>query len=199
MREIEAEFLEQYKRTDNICRDMFSAETGITEYISRLEKSQRAGMSRIPGWNSWLYDLKHLRYVRNQITHSTGSSDCNEEDLATLDDFRERLLNYSDPLSLLHQMENGSADKKEPDRREEKPGPEKREEKTEPAFSRKTMEKEPEEEPIKKAEIKQPEQVKKGSGFDFLAFLTILLAFAVLAGVVYIIIFVIPNASDLGG
>ena len=31
-------FLEEYKRLDNLCKDMFSTSTGITTYIEELEK-----------------------------------------------------------------------------------------------------------------------------------------------------------------
>ena len=43
MNKLEIEFFEEYKSVDNICRDMFQTNQGITEYINQMERMDAAG------------------------------------------------------------------------------------------------------------------------------------------------------------
>ena len=44
-------FLESYKRLDNLCKDMFRSEKGVTTYIELMEQNRNKGKS-IPMWDS---------------------------------------------------------------------------------------------------------------------------------------------------
>ncbi|MBQ6479046.1 MAG: hypothetical protein IJI44_06730 [Erysipelotrichaceae bacterium] len=100
MNELEIELIEEYKRIDILIKDMFNSETGVSEYISRMDGNQRASYS-VPGWNSDYRQLKHMRYVRNRIMHNEGDSLCTESDLDFAYDFHDRLLSMDDPLAKL--------------------------------------------------------------------------------------------------
>jgi len=92
-------FLDLYKSFDNIIKDSFNSDTGVTEYINRMEDKMETGSEKVSGWKDDYYLLKHLRWLRNQITHESGQSECDQQDLQDLREFRERLLSCKDPLA----------------------------------------------------------------------------------------------------
>ena len=61
------------------------------------------GSYLVRGWENDLKQLKHYRWIRNQIVHEP---DCYEETMCEagddewLDDFYERIINQTDPLAL---------------------------------------------------------------------------------------------------
>lgn len=61
-------YMTSYKRLDNLCRDMYNGENGVTAYIEEMERYSYSA-SFIPGWKSTYDALKHYRYIRNQIAH----------------------------------------------------------------------------------------------------------------------------------
>ena len=49
--------------------------------------------------DSWDYDykmLKHVRWVRNNIAHGNGSSECSENDIKYVKDFYQRIMQQKD-------------------------------------------------------------------------------------------------------
>lgn len=102
MRDIEMRFLDEYKRLDNICGDMYSCKNGVSEYLVQMEQTPERDKTRIASWDDDYRILKRLRWLRNYITHETTPSDCNEDDFETLLSFHNRILCQQDPLSLLH-------------------------------------------------------------------------------------------------
>lgn len=93
-------FMQAYKRLDNLCRDMNGI--GVTGYLQDMESAPE-GRFCVPGWNDDLRRLKHYRHLRNRIAHE---DDADEEELCTagdadwLEDFHERILERTDPLSV---------------------------------------------------------------------------------------------------
>ena len=98
-------FLESYKHLDNLCKDMYGSEKGVTTYIEIMEHTS-GGSYRINGWDSDYKNLKHYRYIRNQIVHENYASEdsmCTGSDTAWINNFYSRILNRTDPLALYHQ------------------------------------------------------------------------------------------------
>ncbi len=102
MRTVEVEFLEDYKSLDNILKDAYHSETGVSTYIETMEGCADEGSEHVKGWKDDYYLLKRLRWLRNVISHEAGNSECEDEDLDRLKDFKERVLSGEDPLVLLH-------------------------------------------------------------------------------------------------
>lgn len=95
-------FLEEYKRLDELCKQVLDSDKGVTEYISEMEKDDSREM--IPMWNDDYKMLKRVRWIRNQLVHSPGSFDENlfaQEDILWLQNFRERIMACNDPFALL--------------------------------------------------------------------------------------------------
>ena len=101
---IQIEFLEEYKYVDAICRDMLGAEKGVTAYIEQLDETPMTVRYWITEWNDEYRQLKHIRWLRNQIAHSTGYVECTQSDLDWLKDFHNRLLTQQDLLAKAHRV-----------------------------------------------------------------------------------------------
>ena len=101
---IQIELLEEYKYVDAICRDMLDAEKGVTAYIEQLDETPMTVRYWITEWNDEYRQLKHSRWLRNQIVHSTGSVECSQSDLDWLKGFHNRLLTQQNLLAKAHRV-----------------------------------------------------------------------------------------------
>ncbi len=101
MQRLDRELFDEFKRVDGICRDMFSSQRGVSEYIEQMEQDFTYGQQRVPSWERDYRSLKRVRWLRNQIAHETTATDCSADDVAYLQDFHGRLLRQQDPLAVL--------------------------------------------------------------------------------------------------
>ena len=104
MDNIHIELLEEYKYVDAICRDMFGTKKGVSAYIEQLDETPMTVRYWITEWNDEYRQLKHIRWLRNQIAHSTGSVECTQSDLDWLKGFHNRLLTQQDLLAKAHRV-----------------------------------------------------------------------------------------------
>ena len=98
------ELLEEYKYVDAICRDMLGTKKGVSAYIEQLDETPMTVRYWITEWNDEYRQLKHIRWLRNQIVHSTGNVECTQSDLDWLKDFHNRLLTQQDLLAKAHRV-----------------------------------------------------------------------------------------------
>lgn len=106
MKDLDVKFLDTYKSFEKILSDMYSCQHGVSEYISIMEEKERScncDCMRVECWKADYKSLKHLRWLRNQITHSIDCADgfCEYNDLIVLNDFYDRILHQQDALSIL--------------------------------------------------------------------------------------------------
>lgn len=95
-------FMESYKHLDNLCKDMNGI--GITGYIKDMEQEQNGGFY-VSGWKNDYMQLKHYRYIRNQIAHENYADEsnmCSAGDTAWLEEFYRRIMEQTDPLALCY-------------------------------------------------------------------------------------------------
>lgn len=96
------DFFEEYKRLEKLCSEMYSCQNGVSEYIAQMERHAYKGQFSVSSWNNDYKMLKHVRGVRNQIAHDSGSYQISEpEDLDFVQEFHSRIYSGSDPLTLL--------------------------------------------------------------------------------------------------
>lgn len=98
-------FIESYKHLEKICGEIMNDERRLSAYIDEMLKKPN-GAYYVSGWNDDLKQLKHYRWVRNQISHEPGCSEqnmCEPSDAIWLDDFYARIMNQTDPLALYYQ------------------------------------------------------------------------------------------------
>lgn len=101
MLEIEVRLLEKYKRLEKFCRDSYSSQDGVNQYITEMEHNFSRGRSLISSWDNDCRMLKRVKKLRDKIAHEPSVTDCNEKDIVWLEDFYSRLLNRQDSLALL--------------------------------------------------------------------------------------------------
>lgn len=108
MNSIILEFLEAYKSLDELCKQILSSNQGVSEYISEMSDESQ-GYIKIACWKKDLNDLKRVRRIRNTLVHEPNSF---QDDLISIDDiewvkdFRSRIMESTDPFSLLYQLKN---------------------------------------------------------------------------------------------
>lgn len=108
MNSIESELFDEFKYVDKTCREMFNAEKGVSTYIEQMEMTPIAIRFRIPQWENDYKQLKHIRWLRNQLAHETGYVECTVADVYWLKDFHSRLLTQQDPLACVGKIERSS-------------------------------------------------------------------------------------------
>ena len=114
------EFFEEYKRLDKLCSEMYSCRNGVSEYISQMENSAYQGQFRVSSWTSDYKMLKHVRWVRNQIAHDSGTYQISEpEDLAFVRNFYGRIFSGQDSLTLLRSSMNAESEQRRQQRKQQ--------------------------------------------------------------------------------
>ena len=95
-------FFQEYKRLDNLCKDLFNCNKGISTYIEHMEK-YNFNAQKIQNWDSNLQKLKKYRHIRNLIAHENNSDEsdyCNKSDEKWIVDFYDSIIKRNDPLAL---------------------------------------------------------------------------------------------------
>ena len=99
-------FLDSYKRLERLCRDVMDDDRRLSAYIDEMVRLTD-GSRRVSGWDRDLKQLKHYRWVRNQIVHDPDCSEenmCGPEDVRWIEDFHARIMNQTDPLALYRRV-----------------------------------------------------------------------------------------------
>lgn len=107
-------FLEEFKRLDKLCKEMYRTDTGVTTYINEMKRVPASVSRAVPGWNADLKQLISLRHLRNHLSHDVGTLDktiCTKNDIDWLKAFYKRLYNQSDPLTLLYKRNKNKPQK----------------------------------------------------------------------------------------
>ena len=120
MRDLNIDFMDLYKGVDKFIRDAYSSAEGVSEYILMMEKNMYSGRRYVYSWDDDYSKLKHLRWIRNQLSHEVGydSDICEESDYDWLDDFRRRLFSSYDPLAAMNKAIKAERQRLEEQRRQ---------------------------------------------------------------------------------
>ncbi len=101
------EFLNEYKKLDELCRQILSSDKGVSKYIEEMCDEYK-GHRIVAGWERDYKQLKRLRWIRNRLVHETDSFVDNlieETDVEWLQTFYRRIMDREDPFALLYQSE----------------------------------------------------------------------------------------------
>ena len=102
MNDIENRFFEQYKKLDNLCKDLLNSKQGVSTYIAQMENTPAFERRYVNSWDSDYKMLKHIRWVRNDIAHSDYQSECTEGDIAYARNFYTRIMKQEDQFSIIN-------------------------------------------------------------------------------------------------
>ena len=101
--------LDSYKRLERLCRDVMDDDRRVSAYIDEMVRLTD-GSRRVSRWDRDLKQLKHYRWIRNQIVHDPDCSEenmCGPEDVRWIEDFHARIMNQTDPLALYRRATQG--------------------------------------------------------------------------------------------
>lgn len=101
------EFLEIYKNLDELCRQILSSDRGVSEYIDEMDFDNQRGRL-VAGWERDYKQLKRMRWIRNRLVHEADAFDknlVNVDDIEWLHTFYNRIMECTDPFSLLPQSD----------------------------------------------------------------------------------------------
>lgn len=96
------EFINSYKRLEKLCNEIYDSNHGISAYIDDMLRLTSASRY-VSSWDNDLKQLKHYRWIRNQIAHEPNCTEenmCEYGDARWIDDFYDRIMNQSDPLAM---------------------------------------------------------------------------------------------------
>lgn len=108
MNNIILEFLESYKKLDELCKQILSSDRGVSAYIDVMSNEYPEYMT-VACWKKDYKQLKKMRWIRNKLVHEANSFQenlINVEDIVWLKTFYSRILECTDPFSLLYQSRN---------------------------------------------------------------------------------------------
>ena len=101
-------FIDSYKRLEKLCNEIYGDNHGLSSYIDEMINNP-SGSRYVAGWDEVLKQLKHYRWVRNQIVHEpdcTEDNMCETGDAEWLESFHLRIMSASDPLSMYRKARN---------------------------------------------------------------------------------------------
>ena len=106
------EFQEEYKRLDHLCKHYFRSSEGVSEYIRQMESTTVSDRYYVDTWENDYKQLKHVRWLRNQLAHEVGTLDsdlCTSEDLAWVKSFYDRIIHGDDPFTVIRKAKEEQA------------------------------------------------------------------------------------------
>lgn len=119
MDNIEIEFFEEYKKLDNLCKDLFRSNLGVTKYIEEMEKTPFIDRRLVNSWNNYYDMLKHVKWIRNNIAHNNEYSGCNKDDVENIKNFYQQIIEQKDPFSIINEKNKELQEYNEVNRMEE--------------------------------------------------------------------------------
>ncbi len=94
-------FNEEYKKLDNLCKNLLCTDKGVTAYIDEMKKIGVNKLSK--NMKDDFHMLVHYRHIRNKIAHDVGISEknmCSKDDVLWIKNFYSRILKQTDPLAV---------------------------------------------------------------------------------------------------
>ncbi len=110
MSDLNQEFLNEYIRLEKLCKDLYKdlpreELKGILNYTQDMENTPMHISRKIPDWDFHFEELVRLRKTRNKREHEEDgrkNHPVTQEDIEYLRDFRQSILNQTDPISQAH-------------------------------------------------------------------------------------------------
>ena len=108
MNQLDNEFFEEFKKLDNLCKDIYGkpdSRLSLSLYLEDMEDQARLGELKVPGWVQDYQHLKKCRSIRNKLAHGDNYPPeglCSQYDIEFLHSFRQSILDETDPLAQLN-------------------------------------------------------------------------------------------------
>ena len=111
MSDLNQTFLNEYIRLEKLCKDLYKhlpkeELRGVWNYTQDMKNTPIHIKRNIPDWDYHYRELERIRITKNNWSHEedgTKYMPFTQDDIEYLRDFRESILNQTDPISQAHQ------------------------------------------------------------------------------------------------
>ncbi len=103
--ELNTRLVEAFGDLEHLCNQIYDPPHAVTTYINIMESCQTQGKRSVPQWDYDFSMLKQIRHKRNKLSHGEISFKqhyAEEQDIDFAINFRNRIMNQTDPLTLYH-------------------------------------------------------------------------------------------------
>jgi len=117
--ELNIALMESFGDLEQLCNQLYDDYHGVTCYIEHMEQLDDKGCRYVDDRDDCYQQLVHVRHKRNKLSHgevSFSSQYAEKEDVLFVREFRESILNTTDPISRLRKALK--AKKKNPAKRQ---------------------------------------------------------------------------------
>lgn len=107
-------FIDSYKRLEKLCNEIYGDNHGLSSYIDEMINNP-SGSRYVAEWDEVLKQLKHYRWVRNQIVHEPNCTEenmCENGDARWIENFHSRIMTGKDPLAQYRKARNSEPTQK---------------------------------------------------------------------------------------
>ena len=97
------QLVEKFGELEKLCNEIYDDKHGVTLYIEDMKNSSPRARGLAPYWDYSLNKLKEVRHKRNCLSHgevSFSTPYAEKEDIDFILEFKNRLINNSDPIAL---------------------------------------------------------------------------------------------------
>ncbi|MDE5593349.1 MAG: hypothetical protein K2I75_05385 [Clostridiales bacterium] len=95
---------------------MYSSDEGVSAYIKEMESIPFDEQTVVDNWDNVYRQLKHLRWMRNQLAHELdiNTEFCEQDDIDCVVGFYNSILSGVDPLARIQQDRQQAANNPTP-------------------------------------------------------------------------------------
>lgn len=100
--ELNVALMESFGELEQLCNQLYDDYHGVTCYIQHMEELENEGSLYVDDWDDCYQQLIHVRHKRNKLSHgevSFNSPYAEKEDVLFVREFRDSILNTTDPIS----------------------------------------------------------------------------------------------------
>lgn len=97
-------FFNEYTALDNLLKNVYKTEKGVTSYLDIMKNTAESRTVNINHWNYTYKKLRYLRHIRNNMAHEIGAFEAETikiEDVEFIRQFYNSVINCTDPLSII--------------------------------------------------------------------------------------------------
>ena len=98
MSQFDSEFLEEYRKLDDLIDENYKTYSGVSDYIKRMEANSFSGRRIIFDWDIMYKQLKYVSTLKEKIVNKQ-EADCTQDDIEFVMYFYDNVINGDDPLA----------------------------------------------------------------------------------------------------
>lgn len=105
--ELNTDLVECFGELENLCNQIYGPIHGVSNYINEMKSRDFSGRIIVPDWDYKLNRLIEVRHKRNRLSHGEVSFReqwANKDDISFVVDFRNSILNQTDPITLCYKQ-----------------------------------------------------------------------------------------------